>query len=279
MIKENIYYVYEHWRPDKGVCFYVGKGKRKRAWDLKNARNRWHMAVTSKLTSMGLMVDVRIVVSGLSSKAALGVEVDRIAMYGRENLTNLTKGGDGLSDPSVEVKKRISDAHKARYAAMTPEERREKVGRNVGVPVSEETREKLRISSTGRKHSPKAIENLKKAAKLRGVSEITRLANIKANTGRKRAPFKDSTIQKMQVASVERERRKKEKRLSNGTRYIHSKCRSVICLDDGNTFPSMATAAEHYGINVTTINQVCAGHKGRHTAGGKRFAYVVPETS
>lgn len=31
----NNFYVYEHWRPDTGVCFYVGKGKEKRAWDMK----------------------------------------------------------------------------------------------------------------------------------------------------------------------------------------------------------------------------------------------------
>ena len=29
----DIFYVYEHWRPDKNVCFYVGKGKGKRAVD------------------------------------------------------------------------------------------------------------------------------------------------------------------------------------------------------------------------------------------------------
>lgn len=29
------YYVYEHWRPDKSACFYVGKGKyQKRAFDM-----------------------------------------------------------------------------------------------------------------------------------------------------------------------------------------------------------------------------------------------------
>lgn len=27
----SIFYVYEHWRPDKDVCFYVGKGSKGRA--------------------------------------------------------------------------------------------------------------------------------------------------------------------------------------------------------------------------------------------------------
>lgn len=26
----DTFYVYEHWRPDKGECFYVGKGKKHR---------------------------------------------------------------------------------------------------------------------------------------------------------------------------------------------------------------------------------------------------------
>lgn len=41
-MSENQFYVYEHFRPDKGVCFYVGKGKYpKRAWDMRT-RSRWH---------------------------------------------------------------------------------------------------------------------------------------------------------------------------------------------------------------------------------------------
>lgn len=56
MQSENIFYVYEHWRPDKNVCFYVGKGKRNRAWHMFH-RSRWHRSITSKLTALGLALE------------------------------------------------------------------------------------------------------------------------------------------------------------------------------------------------------------------------------
>lgn len=214
MSEDNVFYVYEHWRPDKGVCFYVGKGKGKRAWDLKKQRNRYHKAITSKLISLGMAVDVRIIINGLSSATALSLEIDRIAIYGIENLSNMTRGGDGMSNPTPELLKRISDSRRATFSKMTPEERRERLGRGKGFIVSDETRKKLSIAGTGRKRRPDEIENLKKAAKKRGISEVTHLARIKAQTGRKRAPFKESTIIKMKAAASERERIKRERNLA-----------------------------------------------------------------
>ena len=38
------FYVYEHWRPDRDECFYVGKGKGGRA-NVMYGRNRHHEAV------------------------------------------------------------------------------------------------------------------------------------------------------------------------------------------------------------------------------------------
>ena len=41
MAQSANYYVYEHWRPDKDVCFYVGKGKGGRAKMSEAAKLRW----------------------------------------------------------------------------------------------------------------------------------------------------------------------------------------------------------------------------------------------
>lgn len=212
MTEDNVFYVYDHWRPDKGACFYVGKGKGKRAWDLKNQRNRYHKAITSKLISLGLAVDVRIVISGLSSATALSLEIDRISMYGVENLSNMTGGGDGMSNPTIETLKKISDSRRATFAKMTPEERRERLGRGKGFFVSAETRKKLSLSSTGRRHKPDAKARISAARKAAGMPRHVIEASIKAKLGKKRAPFKESTILKMRAASVERERIKREKK-------------------------------------------------------------------
>lgn len=112
MSEDPIFYVYEHWRPDTGVCFYVGKGKGKRAWRMSGRKNPHHSSIVSKLTSLGLCVDVRIVLKDLSQNDAYRLERERIALYGRKNLSNLTDGGEGNQGFDEETKIRIALAHK-----------------------------------------------------------------------------------------------------------------------------------------------------------------------
>ena len=212
MIENHIFYVYEHWRPDTGACFYVGKGKEKRAWDMKNMRNRHHMAITSKLTSLGFCVDVRIVVDKVSEEVALNLEIDRIAMYGMENLSNMTSGGDGLRNPSKETRAKISQSQKARLAK--PGAREALSRQNKGRVTSEETKLKLSAASKGRRHSVETIENMKIVAKIRGVSQVTREAQKLAVTDKKRPPFTEETRKKMSEASKIREQRRRLARAS-----------------------------------------------------------------
>jgi hypothetical protein len=212
MSEKHIFYVYEHWRPDTGTCFYVGKGKDKRAWDMKKMRNRHHMAITSKLALLGFFVDVRIVVDQICEETALNLEIDRIAMYGMENLSNMTSGGDGLRNPSKETREKISQSQKARFAKPGA---RESLSRKCkGRITSEETKLKLSATSKNRRHSAKTIEKMKAAAKVRGVSDVTRKAQKAAITGRKRAQFTEETRKKMSDASKIREQRRREARVS-----------------------------------------------------------------
>lgn len=116
------YYVYEHWRPDEGVIFYVGKGKERRAWEFKAGRNKWHRHIVSKLGDLGLSVDVRIIEHHDDEKAAFFQERGLISHWRSmgAHLVNVTDGGEGQS----------------------------------GYVHTEETREKLRIKMTGRKMTP-----------------------------------------------------------------------------------------------------------------------------
>ncbi|HEY8126128.1 MAG TPA: NUMOD3 domain-containing DNA-binding protein [Methylocystis sp.] len=91
--------VYEHWRADVSACFYVGKGRSRRAHDTKRGRNRHYRNVVAKLSREGFEVDVRIVAEGLSEEEAFALEVQRIAHWRALGapLTNLTDGGEGAS--------------------------------------------------------------------------------------------------------------------------------------------------------------------------------------
>lgn len=94
---KNIFYVYEHWRPDKDVCFWVGKGKKRRAYKFK--RNSHYNNIVQKLCRMGMCVEVRLVKSGLTETQSLKLECERIRFWrdAGVELTNKTDGGEGFS--------------------------------------------------------------------------------------------------------------------------------------------------------------------------------------
>lgn len=119
------FYVYEPWRPDTGVCFYVGKGQGKRAFDMRRGRNRWHRSVTTKLLGLGLSVEIRIVDSGLQESEAFLREIERIAHWREQGfeLVNLSDGGEGPSGlkHTEEFKIRVSEKLKGRE--FSPEHR------------------------------------------------------------------------------------------------------------------------------------------------------------
>lgn len=146
------YYIYEHWRPDTGICFYVGKGRKRRAWDMAK-RNFVHKAITSKLTSIGLAVDVRIIATGMTNAEAGTAEIARLKLYNRHRLANLTDGGAGPSGRvlSVEARKRISEAQKGRV--RTPEFRAKVAAQRLGSTHTLETRAKIALISKGRRHT------------------------------------------------------------------------------------------------------------------------------
>jgi hypothetical protein len=112
------FYVYEHWRPDLDVCFYVGKGHGNRAQDFKKSRNRHYRGILKKLTDLGMCIEVRMVASGLVEDAAYALEIDRIVFWKLAGiqLSNKTAGGDGLRSPSAEVRSRLAAAARLTHA-------------------------------------------------------------------------------------------------------------------------------------------------------------------
>ena len=204
------FYVYEHWRPDINACFYVGKGKNKRAWDLKNRKNPHFKSVVSKLIAMGFAVDVRLIAVNLSEQDALALEIERIAFYGMENLTNMTRGGDGLVNPSEEVKQKISVAHKKRFE--NPEERAKLGLIHKGKKTSEETKFKISRAMKKRRHSEETKKIMSESAKKRGISHETRLKINAARIGLKRQPITEEARQNMCNAAKLREEKKRLQR-------------------------------------------------------------------
>jgi hypothetical protein len=146
-------YVYEHWRPDTDLPFYVGKGSGQRAYKLRGKRrNPHHQNVVKKLSRLGLCVEVRLVAGNLSEDEAFSLEKERIAFW-RSNgieLTNQNEGGEGGRNPSAEARVKMRVAAKKR--GMPPEIWMKGVALLTGKkrgPLSRETRDKISVAKTG----------------------------------------------------------------------------------------------------------------------------------
>jgi hypothetical protein len=211
MNEEPSFYVYEHWRPDTDVCFYVGKGSGKRAWKMSGRKNPHHTAIVSKLTSLGMCVDVRVVHQGLVEDDAFNFECLLIKQYGVENLTNMTFGGDGLRFPTPETRANMSKSQKKRFKE-NPDELVRMSEQRRGRLTSPETRIRLSKAGIGRSHSENAKKLISAARKAAGIPQHVRDAQRIAVTGKKRNPFSEETIAKMRVAAKKREESKRLKK-------------------------------------------------------------------
>jgi len=125
----DVFYVYEHWRPDTNECFWVGKGYAYRANEMD--RNWHHDNVVRKLRRLGLAVEVRYVAQGLAEAEALALEVRQIALRRSEDapLTNYTDGGEGVAGlRHSEETRRVLREKRARQVITRSPETRAKIG-------------------------------------------------------------------------------------------------------------------------------------------------------
>jgi hypothetical protein len=136
------FYVYEHWRPDTDQCFYVGKGHGQRAYCLKRKHNIHHSNIVKMLSKLGMHVEIRLVAIGLMEEEAFKTECEKILFWRSVGvpLVNKTDGGEGTAG----YKHTEDFKEKARVWLKKANEKR---------PISEKTREKMRTSHTGKKHT------------------------------------------------------------------------------------------------------------------------------
>jgi hypothetical protein len=108
-LPEN-FYVYAYLRQD-GSPYYIGKGKRKRAW----SKAKFEIGKPTD--------DSRIIIleANLTEIGALALERRMIKWYGRKDLgtgilRNQTDGGEGSTNPSLAARKQLTKRFKKMWA-------------------------------------------------------------------------------------------------------------------------------------------------------------------
>lgn len=152
------YYVYAHYLTGESLPFYIGKGKGNRAYDLKGRSRFWNRKAKNGF-------DVVFLHTNLTEGESLLLETEMIRFYGRRDngtgcLVNHTDGGDGLINPSEEVRKKISNANKERFKDSEFRKKFSEAQRNK--VIKESTKTKMSESQTKRFKSAEERNILKK---------------------------------------------------------------------------------------------------------------------
>lgn len=182
-------YVYRHIRLDKNEPFYIGIGKLpnyKRAYE-KQKRNQFWQNIVAKTD-----YEVEILFDDISWEEAEKKEIEFISLYGKRDngtgcLVNISDGGGGSKGfrHSEEAKKKISLASKNMARKPISEETKQKiretltgrVGSNKGFKHSKETKEKLRLINLG-KVSPNKGKKMSEESKQK-IRDTKRLNSVK----------------------------------------------------------------------------------------------------
>lgn len=190
-------YVYRHIRLDKNEVFYIGigsDGSYKRAFSKKYRNRHWRFIVDQTDYEIEIMMD------DLTWEQAQEKEREFICLYGRRDLdkgtlVNMTDGGDGLHNPSLELREKYSKL----YTGTTVDEaRRNKISE--GMRKSEAVKKINKGRVPWNKGKPRDEETKRKIAeKLTGtsLSEETKKKMSETRKGVKKKPVSDETRKKM----------------------------------------------------------------------------------
>jgi hypothetical protein len=159
-----LHYTYVLIDPRDSSVFYVGKGFGRRMFDHKKHsirgahRNLYVQRKILKILGLGLQVVPEKIFEHEDEWPCHIVEMLAICFYDRDNLCNLSDGGEGGFNPSEETRAKIS-------------------AKNTGRKASEEVRRKMSAARSGEKHpgfgkkrSPEIIARVSESLKGRRLS-------------------------------------------------------------------------------------------------------------
>jgi hypothetical protein len=149
------HYSYLHRRADTNEVFYIGKGQRKRAWDV-NLRSNWWKATVTKAGGF----EAKVLAYWSTEVEALEHEKFLIACFRDLDapLCNMTEGVDGCSGRVVSVETRAKLS-----AAASKQDLAKLRAAKLGKPLPPEHRAKIGAAGKGRRHSVEAKAKMRAA--------------------------------------------------------------------------------------------------------------------
>ena len=206
------YIIYGLTDPRSGDVRYVGKSscglKRPRQHDsdkvLKRETNRHKANWIHQLGAQGFRYGIKVLDAVVDAGMLPELERYWIA-YGRSNnwpLTNLTDGGEGLSNPSEETRARIGRHSAARMATKKYQELA--IGARRGKPLPPAWRASLSAAGMGRRLSPESREQgaAKQRGQKRGPLNLTAEAREAVGRPHRGVPKSQEQRQKMSLANL-----------------------------------------------------------------------------
>jgi hypothetical protein len=240
--------VYQHRRKDNNEIFYIGIGLTdKRAYHIKY-RGKFWKDYTSKY-----QYEVEITHQNIIWEEACVIEKYLISFYGRRDLglgtlVNMTDGGDGLINPSIEIRNSIGEKHKNKKISQKHKDILSTKNAGKNNPFY------------GKKHSKKTIEIIKRA----NIGEN----NHKSMLGKKHTEDSKNKMSKIKLGKKMSNETKLKISISNIGRISPMKGKlahnrkSVMDIDSQKIFNSVKDAADYYNKSIPTIIKYCKIKKG-----------------
>lgn len=180
-----MYYIYILKNPITGIPFYIGVGKRNRksnelretshitealrfrSGKLSKGSNRHKLNTILQIIDSNLEVDIELGKEFISEDHAFEEEKRLIALYGRRDLdtgclTNMTNGGEGRVNPSIESRQKLAESMKGRPShakgkilGKYSEERKQQQKEKMKTTRENLTNEEKQIRKTNRSNAQK----------------------------------------------------------------------------------------------------------------------------
>lgn len=237
-------YLYRHIRLDKNEPFYIGISSDTgyRAKDIKK-RNKIWKGITAKS-----LYEIEILIDNLTWEEACIKEIEFIKLYGRicnssGCLANLSAGGKGYLNPSLEVRNKLSilkiGVNNPNFGKkLTKEHSIKLINAATGRVVSKETREKMSSAQKGKHRNMSGIKKYQDEIKKTGInplSGVERSIETKLKISNSRLGIKFTKLHKQKLSE--------------------KKCKKVINIFNNKSFNSLNEASAFYNIPLSTFGR------------------------